>query len=199
MFGLGPRDWMQTYSGVQYFPARPEVSKVRIVDIAHHLSMLCRYTGACRRFESVAEHSVLVSQVVPPEHAFAGLMHDATEAYVNDLNRPLKHSWLLWGYRRIEARNWAVIAEKFGLPVVLPQCVHDADIAVLRAEQNALMLPLPADQGWPDYAADVEIQCWPPEVAEKRFLDRFFDLSKGCPFILPVYRTPLITVEGCAV
>ena len=62
-------DWMQTYTGRQFWPIDPRANEVHIEDIAHALSMMCRYNGHCRTFYSVAEHSVLVSQHVPPEHA----------------------------------------------------------------------------------------------------------------------------------
>lgn len=185
---LGPRDWVQTFSGVVYYPTKPEVAKIRIIDIAHALANLCRYTGHCRIFYSVAEHSVHVSYCVPPEMALAGLLHDATEAYVNDLNRPLKHSWLLWGYRVVERRNWLAIAEKFGLPATLPPEIHEADLAVLFAEQAELMLPLPQYQGWQGEAADVAIIGHAPEQAEKLFMDRFYELTRGFP--MPELKFP---------
>src|SRR5258708_302056 len=88
-------NWMQTYTGRAYWPADPRAEDVCIEDIAHALSLLCRYTGHCKRFYSVAEHSILISQVVPPEYAFFGLMHDAQEAYINDLARPIKPSVII--------------------------------------------------------------------------------------------------------
>lgn len=186
--------WMLTFSGAIYYPSSPRVEDIRIVGIAHHLSMLCRYTGACRKFYSVAEHSVLVSQVVPPEHAFAALMHDATEAYVNDIARPLKRHWLMWGYRRLEHRTWCMIARKFGLPEQLPHSVHQADRAVLCAEQAALVCPLPQSQGFRIEPADVLVQGLPPAAAEKLFLDRFFELTLGRGYIS---LDGALCLEGC--
>src|SRR3990167_7917384 len=170
---------MCTFSGVQYFPANPRVEDVRIVDIAHHLARLCRFTGAIKtEHYSVAEHSVHVSHTVPPEHTFAGLMHDAPEAYMNDVNRPLKHS--LPDYKRIEQLNWAVIAEKFGLPAELPPEVHDADAAVFLTEQALLLPPLPARGEYAAQAgAAVEILSLAPNAAERLFLARFYELTRG--------------------
>lgn len=175
MTGRTKADWMCTFSGVQYYPASPRAEDVRIVDIAHALSMLCRYTGHCSKFYSVAEHSVHVSHVVPPDLALLGLMHDATEAYVNDLSRPLKRS--LPDYRKIEALNWYAIAEKFNLARHLPREVHDADIAVLLTEQAALMPRLPAEQGVSGEAARVHILAVSPPIAEKMFLQRYYELQ----------------------
>src|SRR5690349_6806238 len=96
-----------THSGVQFDLLKPDPSVVHLEDIAHALSHLCRYTGHCNRFYSVAEHSVIVSLMVPPSEpklAMQGLLHDATEAYVNDLARPLKD--LLPEYKEIEMRVW---------------------------------------------------------------------------------------------
>jgi uncharacterized protein len=84
-----------------------------------------------------------VSQLVPPEHAFVALMHDATEAYCQDIVRPLKQG--LPGYKEIEERNWRAICDRFDLAYELPECVHHADIAMLFAEQEALMPPSPIE------------------------------------------------------
>jgi hypothetical protein len=178
MIGRGPADWMCTFSGVQYYPAAPRMKDVRIVDIAHALSMLCRYTGHCRQFYSVAEHSVHVSHTVPAPLALLGLMHDATEAYVNDLSSPLKRS--LPDYKMIEAFNWVAIARRFGLPEQLPRDIHLADMAVLRAEQAALMPPLPADDGLSHIEpAPVTILALAPAAAEALFLERFYELTRA--------------------
>lgn len=80
-----------TASGIYFDLADPKPDMVRIDDIAQALSKLCRYTGHCEKFYSVAQHSVLVSMEVPPEHALAALLHDAHEAYTGDMNRPLKN------------------------------------------------------------------------------------------------------------
>jgi len=165
---------MQTYTGKRYYPVDPRADEVDIIDIAHALSMLCRFGGHCNRFYSVAEHSVCVSHLVPREHALLGLLHDATEAYVCDVPRPLKLS--LPEYKDAEHLNWLAIATHFGLPFAMPACVKHADNAVLYAEQQVLMRPDPG-RGWcvgetgDIDVRDVRIRCWSPEVAERAFLD----------------------------
>lgn len=169
------KSFMVTFTGRKYYPADPSPDDICIEDIAHHLSMICRFTGATKEFYSVAEHSVLVSMLVPPEHAFAGLMHDATEAYLNDISSPLKKD--LPDYRRLEIINWVAIVAKFAqLPVFLPQCVHRADRALLVTEQAALMPN--SESGWTEgvTAAPSVIRGWIPHHAERVFLDRFYQL-----------------------
>ncbi len=62
--------WMQTCTGQKVDPFNPDPDTINIEDIAHHLSMLCRFTGAVKKFYSVAEHSWLLSRFVSPENAF---------------------------------------------------------------------------------------------------------------------------------
>src|SRR3954454_351254 len=111
-------DWMQTYSGRRFYPMNPRPSEIDPVDIAHALSLLCRYGGHVDRFYSVAEHCVLMSQAVAPENALAALLHDATEAYVCDVPRPLKRQ--LPGYAAIEAMVWLAIVARFDIALQLP-------------------------------------------------------------------------------
>jgi len=173
--------WMQTATGRAYWPVDPRADEVFIEDIAHALGNLCRYAGHTKLFYSVAEHSIHVSRLVPQEHALVALLHDATEAYCVDVPRPLKQH--LPGYKEIEARNWAVVAERFGLPLELPQCVHDADVAMLFAERDALLLPSPRDDWGMGLAtpikAKVNIFGYMPGRASTRFLQRFEELTEA--------------------
>lgn len=155
-------DWMQTASGRQYWPLDPRADDVDLDDIAHHLSMICRYCGACLQFWSVAEHSVGVLAVIEGDmrrslrgvdfgHPFArkfrlcALLHDAPEAYCHDLIRPIKRS--VHGYDQVEAANADAIAIAFGLPMLSEideSRIKLADNAMLLAEQELLMAPAPA-------------------------------------------------------
>ena len=169
-------DWMQTYTGMRFFPLDPRPDEIDARDIAHALSLLCRYGGHVDRFYSVAEHCVLMSQAVSPSASLAALLHDATEAYVCDVPRPLKRQ--LVGYREIEDDVWAAIATRFNHPLALPREVKEADNRILLTERDALMpntvyswsvdglTPLP-----------VEIQAWSPPEAERRYLDRLAELT----------------------
>lgn len=168
-------NWMQTYSGRQFWPLDPRADEVFIEDVAHALAMACRYGGHCERFYSVAEHSVLVSQVVPPEMALLGLLHDASEAYVADVIRPIKPS--LAGYKEIELRVWRAIADRYGLPYEMPAEIKLADNAVLLAESEQIMKPHPAPWCVPGEPAAVVVMGLHPGAAEFRFLTRFRELT----------------------
>lgn len=167
-------DWIQTYSGHRYYAHDPRAEDVSLEDIAHHLSLECRYTGACRWHYSVAQHSCYVHDILPPAHQLTGLLHDSTEAYTKDMAKPTKRG--LADFQRMEEANWFVISAAFGLPVRLPQIVHDADWAVLLAEYKVLM----QHPELPDFdytlAADIEIKRWSPEQAEREFLQRYASL-----------------------
>lgn len=174
-------DWIQTFSGRQFFPLEPRVEDVCIEDIAHALSNLCRYAGHVECFYSVAQHSLLVSRVVPREHALRGLLHDAAEAYMVDMPRPIKHSVGMEFYRAAESRLQSVIYAAFGLSPQEPPCIKLADNQLLRTEQRDLMKPAPV--AWQDTREgalqDFLIEPLLPHAAERAFLSRFNHLTKG--------------------
>lgn len=164
-----------TVTGSYFDFADPEGSPFGILDIAHALSHLCRFTGHVRRFYSVAEHSVHCSHLVPAEDALAALLHDAPEAFLGDVSRPLKS--LLPGYRELEARIEPVVLARFGLPPVLPPSVKVADRDMLLLEQRQAMGNF---DNWPelgDEVPDVVLGFWEPEVAMARFLARYRELA----------------------
>lgn len=167
--------WMQVYTGGQFFPLDPLPEEVHILDIAHSLSKLCRYNGHCERFYSVAEHSVYVSLVVEERHALVALMHDAAEAYVADVPRPLKKHLIDHGW--IEDGVWRAIARRFDLPETIPQAVWDADDSVLLAEAEQILKPHPAPWDVRGVPADIKIACLPPDQAASLFLSRFAALN----------------------
>lgn len=170
-------DWIQTYTGKMFWPVDPRTEEIFIEDIAHALSLLCRFGGHVRRFYSVAEHSVRVSQAVPDDCALWGLLHDATEAYLVDLPRPIKrHSSLGTEYLAIEGRLLEAVATRFGLVMPEPEYVHAADAVLLRTEQRDLMGP--QTKPWECQATPLpeRIEPWSPRRAEQRFLNRFYEL-----------------------
>ena len=176
-------DWMQTFTGRKFYPMAPRPEDVDIVDIAHSLAMQCRYNGHVSRFYSVAEHCVLMSEVIEPEFALWALLHDATEAYVGDMVRPLKLN--MPEYRAVEDRVEFAIAERFGLPLPMPTRVKEVDTAILLNERRALLsdsYPWSTD----GELLNVEIHGWEPTSAEARYLARFDLLTHQAA---PVVRT----------
>jgi hypothetical protein len=167
--------WMALRSGGRYYPLEPRAEDIEPTDIAHALGMLCRYGGHVDRFYSVAEHCVLMSLSVPQEDALAALLHDATEAYVVDVPRPIKR--LMPEYEVIEARVWSVIAERFGIPATLPDSVHAADNNIL-FDETAALLPTAtwaAELGLSPIG--VTITGWDPVTAESMYLMRLQELT----------------------
>lgn len=116
-----------------------------IEDIATALSHICRFAGHLPEFYSVGQHSVLTSHLVPQEFALEALLHDAAEAYLQDIPSPLKR--LLPDYQVIEARVDAAIRQKFGLPTEQHPTVKYADLVMLASERRDFEI----DEGsvWP--------------------------------------------------
>jgi uncharacterized protein len=164
-------DWMQVYSGARFYPMDPRPEDINPEDIAHALSMLCRYGGHVDRFYSVAEHCVLMSEAVAPEYALAALLHDATEAYVVDVPRPMKR--YLSNYADIEAGVWNAICLRFRVAGDLPAEVKDADNRILLTERDALMSRTVYQWAQDGLAPlPVIVTGWAPAEAEARYRDR---------------------------
>lgn len=179
-------NWIQTFSGRQFWPLDPKPGDVDVADIAHALALKCRFAGHCKAFYSVAQHSVLVSTVVPEEEALWGLLHDAAEAYLADLPRPVKAETP--AFRDAEGRIMRAVAERFGLAWPEPEGVKLADAVLLVTEQRDLMGPPPApwfaSRPAEPMAGKVEPVDW--RAAERLFLARFEELTTGRPAPDPV-------------
>lgn len=172
--------WIQTYSGRRFNPLAPVEGAIVIQDIAHSLSMLCRFTGHCRRFYSVAQHSVLVSYLCDSKDAMHGLLHDASEAYLQDLPRPLKRSGKFDAYKEYEHTLQTMIFKRFELDLIEPESVKKADTLLLATEARDLMSPLHSDWKQPVEPLPMKIEPLNPAEAKDLFMKRFFEL-RGCP------------------
>lgn len=169
-------DWIQTYTGKQFWPLDPRPEDVCIEDIAHALSMKCRFGGHTNVFYSVAEHSVLVMRAVEEPHKKAALLHDAAEAYLADIPRPVKPH--LPGWHEVERAVELAIAEHFGIPWPMPAEVKAADNAILHDEKRLLV---EARHDWKLLGQPLGIDrfpLWPPFYAEKVFLSEFKRLAQ---------------------
>lgn len=174
-------DWLQTYKGRQFWPLDPKPEEVFLDDIAHALGNLCRFNGHCTRFYSVAEHCVHVSREVPHELALMGLLHDASEAYVADVPRPLKP--FLKEYSRIEFGVECAIYERFGIKSkdILQGRVEvkRADNAMLAAEYKAAMTDPPREWNLPEPAAERDVYFWKPTWAAYWYIKRFEEICQA--------------------
>lgn len=183
--------YIHTFWHKKYRAGWPLTEDVCIEDIAWSLAHLCRFTGHVSKFYSVAEHSVRVSYLCPEQHQLWGLLHDATESFIGDMNRPLKYSPGLEAYRDYEDRNCRVIMSFFGLGPDEPKEVKDADNRLLVTEQRDLMWGYTsggntqkvalAEPSLNSTLARIEplpevIDPWTPEEARRVFLMRFYEL-----------------------
>lgn len=143
MENLNTPDCIRTVSGryVNIFDPKPEM--IHIEDIAHSLSMQCRFGGHLPKYYSVAQHSILVANLVPEEHFVSAIMHDASEAYLLDIPTPIKRK--LTNYKEIEDNLMKVIAKKYQFEWPLCKEVKEADEIMLVCEWNGLMLGKPSN------------------------------------------------------
>jgi hypothetical protein len=166
--------WIQTHLGIQFIVLEPRFENIHIEDIAHALSMNCRFNGHCKDFYSVAEHSVYVSSILDddPDLALWGLLHDASEAYITDLPRTVKSA--MPQFEEIEEKYHRAVATRFNLPYPIPGAVLGADLAMLWAEKKQIMeVELMWTQTPVVEPACVEVQFWNPRTAKAVFLERF--------------------------
>jgi 5'-nucleotidase len=170
--------WIQTFTGRKFLLISPDPDHIDIVDIAHALSMLCRFNCHCNKFYSVAEHSVHISHEIDQKYALAGLLHDAAEAYLGDVPTPLKKE--LTTFKDYELQMEKEIGERFGVDPELFKSVElkRADTQLLMDEKAVIMGPEP--EPWPDTEIKANrtdrIKCWLPEMAKAEFLSRFEEL-----------------------
>lgn len=154
---------------------RPELHQWHHVTIAHHLSQLNRFTGATILPYNVAQHSVLVSYLLPEPLQFQGLMHDGHESVYGDMSSPLKS--LCPDYRRLERQGAAAMRRFYGLPEVLDPLVKQADDRMFESERDGLMPPAAAGPIiGPQPEWRVKMSVWTPAESKARFIQRFEEL-----------------------
>jgi uncharacterized protein len=178
-----PGPYLQTVSGRFVNPFDPDPSALDAGDIARALANLCRFGGHCRVFYSVAQHSVIVSELVEQrggdtEDVFAALMHDAGEAYLGDMPHPLKHrSSLGAAFKAAEEHLEQALRERFRIKPDVPE-IKRADRALLATERRAFSAE---SWHWPELDGveplDLELEAWSPDDAERAFARRYAELE----------------------
>jgi hypothetical protein len=138
MENLYTPDCIRTYTGIYMNVFEPTLDMICIEDIAHSLSMQCRFAGHLNYFYSIAQHSIMVARYVSKENKLAALLHDASEAYLLDIPRPIKVR--MPEYKAIEDNLMKKIAEKFDFEYPLCLEIKEADDRELKYEWETLML-----------------------------------------------------------
>lgn len=174
MVASGPT--IRLLSGHYFDLQDPASARFTVNDVAHALAHLCRFTGHTRQFYSVAEHSVLASRIAPPEVALDVLLHDAAEAFIGDVSKPLKA--LLPDYREVAERVERAVCDRFGLAWPMPAAVKWVDLAMLQAERQWVLGCRDAWPGLEGVEPGPPPEFWPPHTARRQFLARYRELSK---------------------
>lgn len=187
-------DVIFTFSGGMIRPLDPRAEDINIHDIAHALSNQCRFTGHTSHFYSVAEHAIHVSSLVPKHLKLTALLHDASEAYLSDIARPVKRAeGFKEMYSHYEEQLEQATAERFGLTFPWDPAIMQADNLLLSIEIHTLMpqtlrevFPTPANtdisllkEAWSPEGVPVApgLPCWDPSRAEIEFQHAYFSLT----------------------
>jgi hypothetical protein len=165
--------YVSTFLGNRFYPLAPRIDHVAIEDIAHGLAYQCRFNGQTQEFYSVAQHSLIVASLVPTDLRLAALLHDAAEAYLGDMVKPLKV--LLPEFAAIEDQVSAIIADAFDVDFSDYGPIKRADLIALATEKRDLM-PHSAER-WA-YLDDIRplpqrIVTMSPQQAKQEFLNEF--------------------------
>lgn len=159
-----PPNSIRTYSGTIFEVLNIDIKQIHIRDIAHSLSLQCRFTGHTSTHLSIAQHSIWVSQHLPEELKLAGLLHDASEAYLVDIPSPLKP--LLPQYLDIEENLMWAIYQKYGIPWHHLDLIKKADQEALQYEWDAYIVHCI------DKPTEQSHKYW-----EEAFLNEFFKIA----------------------
>jgi len=177
--------YIETYTGGKFYFLSPETQDYVMEDIAHALSMTCRFVGHCKEFYSVAEHSWHVARLLdgcPIEVQLAGLLHDASEAYITDIASPVKQH--LPDYRAMEDGILKALFEQYDLEFPMHPAVKQADLALLSTEAHYMLHS--GGNTWdmwksirrPAPNALYRPVNMPPPQAKQLFLDKFKELNE---------------------
>lgn len=180
--------WTETYSGHRFYILNPRARHLSIEELAHSLANLCRFNGHVRKFYSVAQHSVLVSQLVEKHGknaALWGLLHEVDEPYLGDLVTPVKYAL---GYRKLKQisnRYIEAARVQFKLGPYPRDVIKHADLVALVTEKRDLL----SKRFMPGWLTDfglplvdplpITIEPWGIKKAKRRFLERYEQLRRA--------------------
>lgn len=184
--------YIRTISGKNFDIYQLTPDSFDIESISHGLSNTCRFSGQCKRFYSVAEHSCRISihvydiltqegQLNKKEILKAslwGLLHDASEAFLPDMPSPFKKLPELTGFRQLEDKIMAMVAQKFNLPLDMPDIVKQCDSRIIVNESSSLMVGQWPEQDEPLNDDNMPEYGLPPTQAKEWFLEIYEHLTK---------------------
>ncbi len=180
--------WLQLACGELFDFAAPSAEDISIEAIAHSLALQCRFSGHCQRFVSVAEHSVLVArrvaELLPGDRSaeLCALLHDASEAILCDLPRPLKQMEIVANYRQWETFVQSMLLLKLSgtdrLSSETKEIIKQADNEVLATEKVQNMDTPPREWVALPNPLDIKLLFWTPEQAEIVFLGHYRRLTQ---------------------
>jgi hypothetical protein len=176
-------NWMQTYTGRKFYPLDPRPEDIDIMDIAHCLARMCRYSGHTKKFYSVAEHSVLMAEAFP-QYAAIAILHDAAEAFFGDLPKPIKV--MIPEFKRYENYLLSMIYSKFtNIPFdeITIEQIEQMDLYMLWIEKSSPLLMGGHDEivwdclNYYNSKPVLEtIQAWDPVTAEQKYSSMIVDI-----------------------
>src|ERR1035437_334287 len=183
-------EFMITFSGIEFHMFNPKECEINIIDIAHSLSMSCRYNGHCSVFYSVAQHLLIGSELIKQQFKKEYFGHDFAETYTGDLISPIKRKSP--EFYKMEAKIEKVIAKKFDLIFPMPKEVKEMDNLMLRMELSYLTKYNKYNEEFPISKKDfMKMIDKTPTQVEKEFLNRFKILNKCQDFSNNSNKNPI--------
>ena len=175
-------NFISTPTVAKFYFNNPNPDDIYIMDIAHALSLICRFGGHCDSFYSVAEHSIILGTLLEKDGAddltlLAALLHDAEEAYLPDIPRPIKA--MMPEADKIYEHLSQAIDDKYLLQGASWSIIYDYDRRLCITEAKALGI---WNEEWEDAGPSLpaKLFLWKPEEAEQLFINNFVELSEKC-------------------
>lgn len=172
-------DFIEVFTGRAFYPLEPKQEDLTVIDVAHALSLQCRYAGHTKFFYSTAQHSCLITDIAEnegasPDDLLKLLMHDAPEAYLVDVPRPVKQ--YMPEFRKWDKKINDVIYTWLGYPGgAIPAMQDSLDSRIIRNERRDLMFK--SKHVWGVDTLEPlglpTIRAWSSEKAERLFIQKF--------------------------